>query len=594
MLPGRGIVSGEPPPCGRSSLSLLVLWALAAGPMAAQTQPSLSATPSALTFTYQTGGALPAAQKVVIKRSGSGNALDFTVTVPASAPWLIVTPLTAKTGTSISVQINPTSLTAGSYSDSISIDAAGSSGPVAVAVAMLIKNPPPAMAVSTSAITFDYKTDQTTALADQTISVSTSGEPVSFTVSASSGAWMSVSPSSGIAVSGSPVNLTVKVNTAGLLPGSYTGKVTVTSPNASNKSLTANVTLTVTAGTAVLDSIWPVSAPVGSADSTITVSGKHFFKTSSVQAGTASLTATWISTEVLLAVIPQSLLASQTTHNITVTNSPNPASNIKVFTVTKPGPIVQGIANAASFAAYTGTPPIAPGEIISIFGSGLGPSSLLAAAPSGGAYPATLGSPATTVEFELNTGQWTAAPLIFAQANQVNCVVPFAAQSGKSVKMRVTYNALVSDLFSVQTVDAEPGIFTIDSSGRGQGAILNYNETSGAYSLNSSSNPAAKGTTIVVYATGGGVTTPLPSPEGQVIPIPAQGASPPALAGAVSVSIAGEGASVLSATAVAGSIAGLVQLNVLVPSTLKAGKALAVVITIGGRSSPATAMVSVK
>jgi uncharacterized protein (TIGR03437 family) len=62
----------------------------------------------------------------------------------------------------------------------------------------------------------------------------------------------------------------------------------------------------------------------------------------------------------------------------------------------------------------------------------------------------------------------------------------------------------------------------------------------------------------------------------------------------VSVTIGGEAATVQSATLAPGSIAGLVQLNVTVPSTVRAGKDLAVVVTIAGRSSPATATVAVK
>jgi uncharacterized protein (TIGR03437 family) len=62
----------------------------------------------------------------------------------------------------------------------------------------------------------------------------------------------------------------------------------------------------------------------------------------------------------------------------------------------------------------------------------------------------------------------------------------------------------------------------------------------------------------------------------------------------VSVSIGGEGATVQSATLAPGSVAGLVQLNVTVPSTVRAGKDLPLVVTIAGRASPAAATVAVK
>jgi uncharacterized protein (TIGR03437 family) len=61
-----------------------------------------------------------------------------------------------------------------------------------------------------------------------------------------------------------------------------------------------------------------------------------------------------------------------------------------------------------------------------------------------------------------------------------------------------------------------------------------------------------------------------------------------------SVTIGGEAASVISATAVPGALGGLVQLNVNVPSTLSAGKEHPVMVTIAGRPSPLTATVAVK
>jgi uncharacterized protein (TIGR03437 family) len=60
------------------------------------------------------------------------------------------------------------------------------------------------------------------------------------------------------------------------------------------------------------------------------------------------------------------------------------------------------------------------------------------------------------------------------------------------------------------------------------------------------------------------------------------------------LTIGGEAAMVQSATAVPGSIAGLMQLNVTVPSTVKAGKDLAVVVSSGQQSSNAFATLAVK
>jgi uncharacterized protein (TIGR03437 family) len=564
-------------------------WGAAAS---AQTLPTISAVPAALSFSYQIGAAtLPAAQTVQVKRSGSGAALDFTVAVPTGAPWLIVTPTSAATGTALSARVNPTSLLAGTYSAEVTITSAGASAPATLSVVLVVKNPPPTMAVSLSSLAFTFTTDQSAAVTPQTVTVSTDGEPVSFTAVAGGGAWLAATPGLGIAVAGSPVTLTVSVVTTGLLPGSYTGKVTLTSTNAANKSAVISVSLVVSPGKAVINSLWPNAAPVGSTDQTVTIRGSHLFRTSVVQSGTTTLTATWISTDAMLVVIPTSLLATQGTLSITVTNSPQPPSTAATFTVTAPGPQIQSVVNAASFVNSSPKPVIAPGEILSIFGSGLGPATLTLATPSGGAYPTSLGSPATLVEFELSTGVWTPAPIILVQANQINAVAPFTLPATADLNLRVTYNSISSTSFVFDGVVASPGLFTIDSSGRGQAAALNYDATKAVYSLNSASNPAAKGSTVVFFGTGGGATSPLPSPEGQVIPT---SGTVPTVSGAVSVTIGGDGATVQSATAVPGSIAGLMQLNVTVPTTVKAGKDLPVVVSIAGQASNAYATIAVK
>lgn len=559
--------------------------------MNGQTLPALSLTPTTVNFSYQIGTTqLPAAQSVAVKRSGSGDALNFTVTVSPPAPWLIVTPTQGKTGTSVSLRVNPTSLVAGTYLTTIQVDAQGSSGPVSASVILLIKNPPPAMSATPATLAFTYKTDDVGPPAPQTISVTTNGEPFSFSAAATGGTWLTITPSIGVVLSGSPVTITASVDTTGLVPGAYTGKITLSSTTAANKSITINIALTVNPGTAVLSSIWPSAAPVGSLDATITIRGTHLFRASVVKANTTDLTATWISTAALLAVIPKALLSTQGTLNITVTNSPQPASNQQAFTVTPPGPMIQTVLNAASFAA-PGTPlRLAPGEIISVFGSGLGPSTALMAAPTNNAFPTTLGTPAALVEFELVPNTWTPSPLIFVQANQINAQTPFAMTPATGLRMRVTYNNLASTPVTFDAVAADPGLFTIDSSGKGQAAALNYVTATQAYSLNSSSNPVTKGDVLVLYLTGGGGITPAPNPEGQL-----SGTNPlPALAGTASVTIGGEAASVISATAVPGALGGLIQLNVSVPTSLKAGKDLPVVVVISGRATPATATVAVK
>jgi uncharacterized protein (TIGR03437 family) len=578
-----------------SARTLFLLAALAAAdPSAFGQLPSLTVTPSNLTFTYQIvkGAAttIPAAQTMAIKRSGTGTALPYSITVSPPSPWLIITPLTGLTGGSVSIRVNPTSLIAGSYAAVVQIDAQGSSGPVTAGVVLTVKSPPPVMTVAPITLAYSWQTDSLTAPATQSFVVSTDGEPFTYTATVAGGAWLTANPAIGVVISGSPITVDVAITTTGLSPGTYTGKITVASTTASNKSATVSVTLTVTPGTAVLTSIWPVAAPIGSADTVITIRGTHVFKASVVKANTTDLISTWVSTEVMLATIPKALLVAQGTLTITVTNSPRPASNTQTFTVTPPGPQLVTVVNAASFAAVTTpNPQIAPGEMITIYGSGMGPSTAIIATPTT-EYPTSLGAPATTVEFSINS-TWVPAPIILAQANQISCQAPFTVPTATGLKLRVTYNAQTSADYTYDGVAAEPGIFTLDSSGRGQAAALNYDSATSTFTLNSAASPAPKGGDLIFYVTGAGSIMPTPNPDGKLSP---DDPNAPALVATPSVTIAGEAASVVSSQAVGGAIGGLAQIRVTVPSSLQAGKDHALVVVINGRSSPATATIAVK
>ena len=559
------------------------------GSLRAQTPTpvTLSANPAVVSFTWQVGAALPAEQKVAIKKSGTGAEIDFTITLGSpTANWLIVTPasLTAKTGSSISLRANPTPLTAGTYTTTLTISTA-STDPISLPVTLVVKNPPPTMTVTTAGpLSFTYL-DGGTAPSAQNLSVSTSGEPISVALKASNSTWLALDHASGVAVAGFPLAVSVSVNTTGLAPGTVNGTIAITSGNAANKTVSVNVTLTVNPAKAVIASIWPNPAPVGPNDITLTIRGSYFYASPTVKAGANVLTSTLVSNTVLLTVMPKTLLSTAGSFPITVSSGTQPVSDPFTLTVMTVKPQIQAVVNAASF--FSGVPSdtkttISPGEIISLFGSGLGPDTVVLADPTTAtpaAFPTSLGQTQSkvTVEFELATGTWTAAPLIFAQAGQINAVAQFSMPTGKDLNLRVTYSSQLSDPFSFTAVDSNPGIFTTDSSGRGQAALLNED-----YTLNSATNAATTGSTVMVFATGGGTMTPAPSKDGILI----TAAAP--LTQTCSAKIGGVDAQVSWCGGPVGSVAGLLQVNVVVPSGLKANKAVPLIVTVVGRSSPDT------
>src|ERR1017187_8346627 len=219
---------------------------------------------------------------------------------------------------------------------------------------------------------------------------------------------------------------------------------------------------------------------------------------------------------------------------------------------------------------------ISPGEIVALFGSGMGPASIVTLQVSNGTVTNTLAG--TQVLFD-----GVAAPMIYSLNGQVSAVVPYAVAGKASTQVQVQYQGVVSNTVTMPVRAATPAIFSLDSTGVGPGAILNQDT-----SIDSTGNPAARLSVIALYCTGGGVTSPA-SADGAVI-----GGASFLLAQTPVVTIGGVNAVVKYAGAAPGSVAGLTQINVEVPAALAPALALPVIVKIGDFASTNGVTVAVK
>ena len=147
-----------------------------------------------------------------------------------------------------------------------------------------------------------------------------------------------------------------------------------------------------------------------------------------------------------------------------------------------------GVVNAAS-SAPAGNP-ISPGEFVTLYGTGLAKSDQTAAPP----YPASLNGVSVLINSK-------PAPVYFVSSGQLNVLVPFAT-TGPTATI-VVNNGVNSNTVTVPVAATSPGIFTIDQSGSGGGAILHAD-----YSLVNAAKPAAAGETVLIFLTGMGTLTP--------------------------------------------------------------------------------------
>lgn len=174
------------------------------------------------------------------------------------------------------------------------------------------------------------------------------------------------------------------------------------------------------------------------------------------------------------------------------------------------------------------------------------------------------------------------APMLYAGANQINAIVPFEIGGKTATSMHVVSALNSSPSVDLKVVSSNPEIFTIaptppfpEMAQKAFAAALNTDGT-----LNSSSNPAKRGSVVALFATGAGLFT-QELPDGAIVHPPL---SKPILP--VSVLLDGQPAEVLYAGAAPDLVAGALQVNVRVPANA-AGSYHTVQLQVGGTVSDA-------
>jgi uncharacterized protein (TIGR03437 family) len=235
---------------------------------------------------------------------------------------------------------------------------------------------------------------------------------------------------------------------------------------------------------------------------------------------------------------------------------------------------ITGVVNSASLLAA----PVAPGELVTIFGTGVGPET-----------PAVLeldadGNVATTLAGVRVTFDGWPAPLTYVSSGQINAVVPYAINGQTNAHVQVDYNGQKSDSALIAVADTAPGVFTMAMHGRGQGAILNQDGT-----LNSPANPAERRSIVSIWANGMGQTDP-PGKDGRIITAPL-----PAPLSPIYVWINGiQAPEITYAGAAPQLVSGVLQVNVRLPLGIPSGSAVRIVLTMGSAASPVGVTLAVK
>lgn len=218
---------------------------------------ALSVTPTSISFSSEPGGTPPAPQAITFWK---GNDRPKNWTVSANSPWMSVTPTSGTLSTEqdqITVSVNPTGLSAGTYSTSVVIVIAGMKGRInrtTIPVSFTVggTGSTPSISLSPSTLSFSGVAGGATPTAQQITLTNPSGGTLSWTTS-DDAAWLTLSTGSGTTTTESDF-ISVTVNPTGLAANTYTAAVTISATGAANTPQVIPVTFTLSAA--------PTSTPV--------------------------------------------------------------------------------------------------------------------------------------------------------------------------------------------------------------------------------------------------------------------------------------------------------------------------------------------
>ncbi|MGA2135193.1 MAG: protease pro-enzyme activation domain-containing protein [Bryobacteraceae bacterium] len=324
----------------------------------------------------------------------------------------------------------------------------------------------------------------------------------------------------GSVVSKGSVTVTATASSASL---AFTGSTTLTATIAAGNGGTPTGTVTFSVGSFTLGTA-ALAASSGRVIATLSIYGYQ------LAAGANSITASYSG--------DASYNASTSTVTVTITSSGNGV------------PAVSSTLNGASFTAS-----LAPGGVLSVFGSNLSPATGSApAAP----LPTMMGGTWVTIN-------GVTAPLYYVSPTQLNIQVPYETPTNAAARVVINNNGATASA-SITVSPEAPAIFTFDND-----APVPY-------------TTAARGQEIALYVTGAGA----------VLPSIADGAAPaanttladlPAPVGAVGVTVGGVTA-VLDFVGMPTWAVGVVQINYTIPSSAPLGLQ-PVVVSVGGVDSVA-------
>ncbi len=527
-------------------------------------------------------------QTITLTSSDPNTEVNYTVSATSGNGQWLFAPGAGSTPRNVSIVFQTSGLAAGTYMGEIRIQSDTLPSAAFTFPIRLMVVPNITVAVTPNLLVFEQPEGGPLPTA-QTVTLTPSADGATFTASITSisgGDWLALDRTSGSA-SGA-ISFSIKQNS--LTRNSYQARVRLVFQQSSTQPVDLTVILNVVQSRTLSTSVDSLQFTYQSGGALpdsqtfmVTTTGTSAdFSLGTVSSGWLSVSPMGGTTpkEITVSVDPGSLSSGTYSGSITVTAA-GIAGSPRTITVTlivtgppPPSPIT--ITNNASYVAGI----IAPGEILTIKGTNLGPPTAASfSVTSVGTVASTLGG--VRVLFDGIPG----TP-IYVSTTQINVTAPYEISGRLQTTIVVEYLGTKSAGITVRVGDVAPGIYTLDSTGQGQAAAINQNGTFNG-PPGGNTTPAAAGSVIAIYAAGGGQTNPASitgavTPTSRLFPLPRT----------VTATIGGLPAKVEFAGAAPGIVTGVIQLN-LRPDANVHG-VVSIEISIDGITSPGGPTVAIQ
>ncbi len=548
-------------------------------------------------FTALEGSTTPLQQDLQVVGIAISQAALQTSTTSAGA-WLTVDRVSLATGPDavpVKVIVNPTGLKAGDYYGLVTVTASGAANSpqyATVRIRVLPAASPAQPEISPGGLLFN--TVAGGAATSQSLSIRNAGGATltyQLSIQSSGASWLTADRTSGTAGAAAS-SVAISANPGTLAPGSYDGTITATFSDGS-KQIVGTIMVVAPGGGTVSALGFRLAPSAACVPTTLAAVSTAFPNQFHTVVGWPLQVEVKVSDNcnnpVLSAAVivtrpdgspPLSLVSLNNGYYVgSLTPSGSQSSlqlKISVFdpplqlvtltlngtasTLDPASPQVGAAVNGASFVQA----PVAPGSIVSVFGVNLAGTDNQASLP----LPKALGGVTVTIGAQN-------VPLFYAGPGQVNAQLPWELGAALFASMVVTQGSKISSPQTVALSASQPGIFYYLQNGVMRGAILDSQ-----YRLVDSSNPAAAGSVIQVFATGLGATD-LPVSTGDPGP-----SSPPAKTTGLTEAVIGGLRATIQFTGLAPGFVGLNQINLIVPSGLKPGDNPLTIGVNGASSNP--------